>query len=439
MTDFNEGQQSNNHLSLFWPWVICSLGALYYCYEYFLRIVPSVITPELMRHYHLTGAEVGNLSAFYYHAYMPMQIVVGILIDRYGPKRLLTLACLLCVVGTYLFTGSQSLTLAAAGRFLVGFGSAFAFVGALKLATIWFPANRFALVSGIIVSLGMMGAMAGDVVRRALIDAIGWVQTLYISAFIGLVLALMLWVFIRDENPNIPLHHIKTESFQELLTGLGRALKNPQIWLSGMIGFLLYLSLSAFAEMWGITYLEQAHGLAKNYAATANAMVFLGWAIGSPLWGWISDHICQRRLPIIIGSIAALIIVCLIIYVPGWSLPATYLLLFAFGFFTSAEVLVFAISKEVSPVHIAGIAIALTNMIVMIGGNIFQPLIGKLLDLKWDGLLLDGARIYPLSAYQFAMSILPISIAVALILTMFMRETCGNMHLNGNHDDSSKG
>ena len=124
------------------PWVISGLGALYYCYEYFLRISPSVMIPELMKAYDLTGAEVGSLSAFYYHAYVPMQIVVGLLMDRFGPRRLLALACLCSVLGTYMFAGSHSIIIAQIGRFLIGFGAAFAFVGALKLATIWLPIYR---------------------------------------------------------------------------------------------------------------------------------------------------------------------------------------------------------------------------------------------------------------------------------------------------------
>ena len=187
------------------PWLVCGLGALYYCYEYFLRISPSVMMHDLMSVYHLTGAEVGSLSAFYYHAYVPMQILVGLLMDRYGPRRLLAMASLFCASGTYLFVGSRSLAIAELGRFFVGFGSAFAFVGALKLATIWLPSNRFALISGIITSLGMFGAMLGDVALRSLVDNFGWKTTTYFSAIIGVFLAIAIWMVVRDINPS-PLH-----------------------------------------------------------------------------------------------------------------------------------------------------------------------------------------------------------------------------------------
>lgn len=407
-------------------WMMCAFGAIYYCYEYFLRITPSVITPELMRTYHLTGAQVGSLSAFYYHAYMPMQIVVGLLMDRYGPRRLLTLACLLCAVGTYLFAKSQNIMIAELGRFLVGFGSAFAFVGALKLATIWLPANRFALVSGIITSLGMLGAIAGDIVLRSLVDKIGWETTIYISAFAGFILTFILWMFVRDANGRYQPHH-NGMTLNQLFYGLWQALKNPQIWLAGIVGFLLYLSLSAFGEMWGIAYLEQAQGFSKSNAAAANSMIFLGWAVGAPFWGWFSDRIGKRLKPLAWSSFAALGVISILLFVHGLPAPMIFTLLFVFGFLNGAEIVVFAISREVSAAAFAGTAIALTNMIVMMGGNIFQPLMGKLLDLKWAGAMVEGARVYPLSAYESAMCVLPIGILLAVILICFMRETHGRL------------
>jgi sugar phosphate permease len=410
--------------SMLLSWIICGLGAVFYCYEYFLRITPSVMTSELMSAYHLQGAEVGNLSAFYYHAYVPMQIIVGLLMDRYGPRRLLTVACLFCALGSYFFAGGYGLGIAEFGRFLIGFGSAFAFVGALKLATIWLPPNRFALVSGIIMCLGMTGAMLGDVVLRQMVDAIGWETTIYASAVIGVVLSVVLWLVIRDSSPSHPLHDTHVINFKGVLKGLASALKNPQIWFNGMVGFLMYLSLSAFAELWGIPYLEQAHHLSKNHAAYANAMIFLGWAIGSPLWGWFSDYIQLRNLPMLIGALGSLVLICILLYVPHLPVVVVYGTLLLFGVLSSVQILVFAICHEASKMKVAGTAIALTNMIVMIGGNVFQPLIGKLLDLEWKDTLIGGARVYPIYAYQVALSVIPICLVIAALITIFfIRET----------------
>lgn len=425
----------NKHMKTYTilPWVICTLGALYYCYEYFLRISPSVMVPELMKAYHLSGAEVGSLSAFYYHAYVPMQIVVGLLMDRYGPRRLLALACICSVVGTYLFAGGHDIFIAELGRFLVGFGAAFAFVGALKLATIWLPPNRFALISGTITSLGMIGAMAGDILLRDLVDALGWKMTTYTTAGAGILLAIAIWVVVRDVNP-APVHpqyHGQRTTFRELLHGLWGALRNPQIWFNGIVGFVLYLSLSGFAELWGIPYLEQARNLTRVHAANVNAMVFLGWAIGGPCWGMFSDFIQRRCLPLVISSIGSLAVICYILYFPHISYSLMMTLLFLFGFLSSAQVLVFAICREVTHYRIAGTAIALTNMLVMLGGNLFQPVIGKLLDMGWTGTMEDGTRLYSVANYQAALSVIPASIVIAAVLIFFIKETHAEIPMEG--------
>lgn len=405
------------------PWIICGLGAIYYCYEYFLRISPSVMTPELMRAYNLDGAEVGSLAAFYYHAYVPMQIVVGLLMDRYGPRRLLTFACLLCALGTYLFACSHNIFIAQAGRFMVGFGSAFAFVGAIKLATIWLPPNRFALLSGIIMCLGMVGGMIGDFLLREMVDAIGWKVTTYVAAIAGVILAIIIWSIIRDKNPDNKHAHHEFLDFGTLFHNLWGILKNLQIWLNGLVGLMLYLSLSVFAELWGISYLEQAHGLSKMKAAGANSMVFLGWAIGAPFWGWFSDIIERRCMPISIATTIALVLTCILLYVPSLPIIVIYILLFGFGFMASVQILTFAIAHEISPLKITATAIALTNMLVMVGGNIFQPITGIILDLFWSGTMVEGARIYPATAYQWALSVLPLCLILAIIMMFFLRET----------------
>jgi len=415
--------------SLYYPWIICVLGAIYYCYEYFLRISPSVMTQELMQVYHLTATQVGVFSAYYYHGYVPMQIVVGLLMDRFGPRRLLTMACLFCTLGTFLFASRYSLAIAELGRFFVGFGSAFAFVGALKLATVWLPANRFALISGIILCLGMLGAMAGDILLRALVDTIGWQTTIYVSAVTGIFLSVVIWSVVRDVNPHAAISHTTKLDFRGLFAGLWGAVKNPQIWLNGMVGLLLYLSLSAFAELWGIQYLEQGHGLSKAHAATANSLIFLGWAVGGPLWGWFSDFIKRRCMPMLIASIFAFILICVILYVPGLSVSQIYILLFAFGLLSSVQILVFAVCHENTSIKITATAIALTNTFVMVGGNLFQPTIGRLLDMRWTGTVVEGIRVYSPEAYQFALSVMPIGILLSIIILFFLRETYAKMRL----------
>lgn len=414
------------------PWVICGLGALFYCYEYLLRIAPSVMVTDLMQAYKIDATIFGNLAAFYYYAYTPMQLPVGILMDRYGPRRLLTLACLACAMGSYLFGQAFHIGLAEIGRFLVGFGSAFAFVGVLKLATIWLPPHRFALISGLTTSLGMIGGMFGDIYLTSLVNQIGWRSTVLLSAAAGVLLAIAIFWVIRDRR-EMPVSlenqvpHMNID-FKEVLQGAWNIIWKPQILLCGLVGCFLYLSLSAFAELWGIPYLEVAHGLTKSQAAISISMVFLGWMFGGPIAGWVSDSMGRRLLPIMVGALGGAMSITALLYTPSLSLFAIDSLLFLFGLFASTEVIVFAIARESCAHHLSASALAIVNMLVMLGGVLFQPLTGYFVDLTWTGTLVDGVRSYTADGYKLALVTLPATFLLTFILSLFMRETYCKVH-----------
>lgn len=413
-------------------WLICALGALFYSYEYLLRIAPSVMQHELRSHFDLSATGFGLLSSVYYFAYVPMQLPVGVLLDRYGPKRLLTFACLICVLGTFLFTATSVFWIAALGRFLVGFGSAFAFVGVLKLATIWLPENRLAMVSGITSALGAVGAMLGDNFLEIFVKKLGWIETLNITAVFGIGLTFILWLGIHDKKG----HYRQSGTVSSLRRGLvdlGIIIRNKQIWVNGMYGCLVYLPTTVFAELWGIPYLQHAHGLSSSAAGVANSLLFLGFILGAPLMGYISDKLSRRKFPMVIGAIGASIVMTLILYLPGLNTTSIHSLMFLLGLLYSAQAIIFAVGRELSPGEAAGTAMAVTNMVVMLGAMLFQPLVGRLLDFSLlthvnkataiTGKAAEHLKLYTMHDYQFALSIIPLGILIAAILTLFLKET----------------
>lgn len=413
-------------------WLVCGLGALYYSYEYLLRISPSVMEPALREHFHLSATGFGLLSAFYYYAYVPLQLPVGILLDRYGPRLLLTLACFICVVGTFIFSATDVFWIAAAGRFLVGLGSAFAFVGVLKLATIWLPEDKLAMVSGLAAALGTLGAMLGDNLLGRLVIHVGWRQTINFTAFFGIALIFALWFGIRDKKTP-SAQHGTINSFRRSMKDLGIIIKNQQIWVNGLFGCLVYLPTTVFAELWGIPYLKHAHGLTQQGADFANSILFLGFTLGAPLMGYLSDRLKRRKLPMLFGATGAAILMMTVLYMPGLNATTLTLLMFLLGLFYSAQCIVFAVGRELSPNEAAGTAMAITNMIVMLGAMFLQPLVGRLLDfslsfharaLPIEHLSSDALQqLYTADDYQFALSIIPLGIIIAAILTFFLKET----------------
>jgi len=405
------------------PWIIWTAGAVFYCYEYLLRLLPSVMTTDLMRSYHVSAAVLGNLAAFYYYAYTPMQLPVGVMMDRYGPRRLLTFACLSCAVGSYLFASTGYLSIAEIGRFLVGFGSAFAFVGVLKLATIWLPPERFAMMAGLASSLGTFGGISGAIGLTAMVEWVGWHDTVFYSAVLGAVLTVLLYLIIRDKPEGGPKNPASEETtLKQVISDLKEIMKMPAMWVNGLIGCLIYLPTTAFAELWAIPYFEQAHNFTHQQSAYAVSMLFLGWGIGAPLAGWVSDHINRRKLPLVAGCILAAVLVSILLYVP-LSKGVVYALMMLLGASYSVQVIVFAIGAELCPPRASGSAIAVTNMLVMLGGAIFQPLVGYLLEFRWAGRTMLGVHVFNEVEYQFAFAILPIAMIMGVLLIILLPET----------------
>jgi MFS family permease len=414
------GNSMTARKQLIWGTIVCIIGAIFYCYEFVLRIIPGTLQSELSAAFgHISASAFGQLSACYYFAYSPMQMPVGMLMDRYGPRRLLSFACLCCTIGSFMFSYSSSLSIAGSGRFLVGFGSSFAFVGVLSLALQWLPRRYFSLVAGLITTLGMLGLVYGEVKITELAQTMGLNHVLLTMVAFGAILTLLIFLLVRDGPGG---HNVKSQPLPEFFKNVIKVLVSPQVWLIGFVGACLYTSLSVFGELWGKTYLEHAHHLTKNEAATAISCMFLGWAVGAPIAGYLSDLSERRVLPLVVGAGLAFVCISLILYYPNLPHTALYTLLFLYGVFSGTELIVFIMAKENSGAQLSGTVFAATNMIVTLGGVIFQPLVGKLLDTFGDSGMVNGERIYSVMDYQVSLSMLPICLLLVMIAAFFLKD-----------------
>ncbi|MBA2650616.1 MAG: MFS transporter [Legionella sp.] len=400
--------------------LICLIGASFYCYEFILRILPGALENELSAAMgHITATTFGQIAGLYYIAYSPMQMPVGMLMDRYGPRVLLTLACLCCALGSWMFTLTYSLLLVGCGRFLVGFGSSFAFIGVLSLAFHWLPKRFFSLAVGLITTLGMLGPMYAQIKITEWSVEVGWQRVLFIITLSGFVLNALIFLVVRDG----PKGHISnTYPLPKFFHNVLKVLMAKEVWLIGLVGACLYTSLSVFGELWGKTYLEQAHHLTKVQAAHSISAVFLGWAIGAPIAGYISDKTGRRLSILLLGTVLSLVCIALILYSPGLSYVLLNLLLFFYGLFSSTEIIVFTMAKECTAITLSGTVFAATNMIVSFGGVLLQPLVGKLLDyFDRYGHLIDGVHVYSKASYQAALSVIPFSLLMVIVLAYFIK------------------
>lgn len=403
-------------------WLVCALGGLFYCYEYFLRITPSVMMPQLMQAFNIDATSFGTLIGLYYFAYTFMQLPVGITMDRYGPRRLLIFAALVCSFGVFLFNSPNHIIIAGFGRLLIGFGSAFAFVGVLKLATMWLPPKRFALVTGLTLTLAMLGAMLSDVLVAHFVEISGWQTTIKFSILMGLVLAGIIGLVIPDQPSEfVRQTDQQAKTYRELLRDTWQLLKNPVIWLNGLLGCFLYMSLSVFGEAWGPQYLNVTHHMTAQQSANITTAIFLAWAIGSPIMGAMATNLKRTLRILLVASILTTIFSAMMLYLTSIHGLMLYSLIFLFAFASSAQILVFPLAQSLVSNETSGTAIAITNLLVMLGGVVFQPLVGKLLDRNWDGVMSNGVRVYSPHAFTVGLSMLTMGAAVSVVLVLIIK------------------
>jgi MFS family permease len=391
-------------------------AALFFGYAWVLRVAPSVMVEELMRDFSVGAAVLGNLSAAYFYGYAGLQIPVGVMLDRFGPRRLITISTILCAGGCVLFAVGDTLATVTAGRFLIGASAAFSLVGAMAVAGQWFSADRFAMLSGLAMAMGMAGGVLGQAPLRVAVEASDWRTTTLLLAAGGVALSLAAWATIRDRWRG-------SGGPAEVLTGLGVVARHPQTWLIALAGLGTSSPLLGFASLWGVPFLETAYSLPRTHAATLTSLLFVGWGVGAPLIGWLSDRIGRRRPPMLAGLVLETAALVVLVYVPGLPVLVLGALCFLIGFFGSSQIVCFALVKENHPAGLSGTAIGFVNSRVTGAGALFQPLVGLLLDLAWSGATAHGARLYDTAAYQLALASLVACCGAGFLCLLAVRET----------------
>jgi MFS family permease len=403
-------------------YVIFFLAASFYLYEFILQVAPSVMAGPMMKTFKVSAEGFGVISAFYFYAYAPMQLPAGLLFDRYGPRKLMTSALMLCALGSFFFASTDSVITASLGRFLIGIGSAFSFIGVLVLVSRWFPPQHFAILAGVAQLMSSVGAMFGEVPLAALIEHVGWRQSSFLLAGVGFLLALLLWSFIRDyphqSTQSVPVHPFRDE-WVRLKEVCGKA----YTWVTGAYAFCIWTPIAVFAALWGVPYLEAKFDVSVVVASGLCSMIWLGIGIGSPLLGWVSDRFSSRRFALTISSVFGLASTLILLYCTDVSIGWMYVVLFMLGMGAGGQTVSFAVVKDNNPSHLVGTASGFNNLSVLIGGAIFQPLVGVILHRSSEWHLVGGVHVYGVGSYQTALFVMPVCFAASLLLAMLMKES----------------
>ncbi|HSV29419.1 MAG TPA: MFS transporter, partial [Candidatus Omnitrophota bacterium] len=278
---------------------------------------------------------------------------------------------------------------------------------------------RFALVTGLTLAMGMAGAVGGQMPLAAAVAAVGWRGTMWAAAIVAGLLAVVLWLLVRDgDHPAaaVPEGH-------GLGAGLRMVLATPHTYVIALYSLTMAGPMLAFAGLWGVPYLMQMHGLERSDAALTTSAMLIGWGIGSPLTGWISDRMGRRKPALVFAALGALVSAGVALYLPGLDLATRQVWLFLMGLTSGGFVLSFATGREYAPAWAGGAALGVVNTASMASGAIFQPLIGWLLDLNWEGASAAGVRVYGPQAWETAFLAVLACQVVALACAVISKET----------------
>lgn len=403
-----------------YAYIIITLCACFLFYKYILQIYPSIITEQLMQEYHLNGAGLGSLAATFYYSLMVTQLFVGVILDKYSARWITASAIFCCAIGACLFVQSHSLLGAELSRALMGVGVAFATVAYMKLAAVWFPPRQYAFIGGLLASAAMAGAVCGKAPLSWIMNAYGWRESLNMIGFAGLILALLFVITVRDMPTALRSQKMETPSVS--LRDVLDVLKNKQNWLLTLYGGLAFSPIAVFGGLWGDPFIQQAYHLDETQAASIVSLVFVGLGIGSPILGMLSNRLGERRNLMFYCTLISCAAISLVLYahpMPIWLMAS---LLFVFGFGLGAFVLVFTIGKELNSLHLTATVVAMINASDAILDAITEPGIGKLLDLGWDGKVVNNVHYFSLHSYHFALAILPIYLLTGAVLLRWVKD-----------------
>jgi sugar phosphate permease len=412
-------------------WTAFGLLVLSYMMVYFHRMAPGAVAGDLMAAFGTSGAALGSLAAMYYYVYTAMQIPSGVLADTLGPRVSVAIGALVAGAGSVLFGLAPDFGTAAFGRLLVGLGVSVVFVGLMRANTVWFSVARYGLVSGLTLLLGNLGSILAAGPLAVLLGSYSWRGVFVTAGGISVVLAVLTWWLVRNRPEDAgfpPLRAAPAAPARHWWPALQAVLANRSVWPGFWVNFGITGSLFAFAGLWGIPLMRDLFGLARTDAALYTTAALAGFAVGSFVMGGWSDRL-GRRKPVIVGagvlSCLSWAALALLPWGPGVGGLALYGLL---GFSAGGFVVTYAAAKEVVDPANAGMAIALVNTGLFLGAAIMQPAFGWVIDLSWDGTLLDGVRRYGPAGYRDGLWLSFGFAALGLVAGLRLRETgCRNL------------
>lgn len=399
------------------PYLVCFSASLFFAYELVQFHMMNAISPYLMKDLHMGATSFGQLCATYLLADVIFLLPAGIILDRFSTRKVILSALLLCILGTFGFSFAHSFKEAAICHFLSGIGNAFCFLSCMMLVARWFSKEKQALIIGLVITMGMLGAVFAQYPVSMIAEMFSWRSALVADAAIGVGIFALVYLFVHD-GPK----QAAQQSSIPFWEGVKRSVLNLQNILCGVYTCFMNMPLMVLSAVWGSLFLSQVHGVPLAKASFISGMIGVGTIIGSPLYGYLSSKIQEKKPWMSLGSILSIFIILLIMFLPHPSEMLLTALFFLLGLASSSQVLGYPLITETSPKELTGTSMGIAAVIIMGLPMLIQPFSGLLLDLGWQGTMLNGAPFYSHMNYIVAFAIFPIGFFLSFLATYLIKE-----------------
>jgi len=387
-------------------WMIWTIASIFYAYQYVLRVMPNIMLGDIMQKFHIDAAMFGQFSGVYYIGYSLMHLPLGIMLDRYGPRKVQTLSIILTVIGLSPLIFANHWVYPIIGRFLIGLGSSAAILGLFKIIRMTFQEEKFPRMLSFSVMIGLIGAIYGGGPVNYMRETLGYEVVLYVFALGGILLALATYWII----PNI-----KTTSSGAVMSDIKEVLRNKKVlWICLSAG-LMVGPLEGFGDVWGTVFLKQFCGLEATTAASIPSMIFIGMCFGSPILNLIAEKTSNYLLTIIgAGLVMACGFALLLAYPMTPSLAG--LNFGIIGICCAYQILAIYKASTYVREETAGLTTAIANMIIMVFGYVFHTIIGSLINAMGGPTTSD--------ALFYGVAIIPIALCIGSsgFILLFIQE-----------------
>ncbi|HJN37762.1 MAG TPA: MFS transporter [Gammaproteobacteria bacterium] len=408
-------------------------GSTLYLYEFFIRVMPSALTQELMQTLSLDALSFSVFTSLFYLSYSAMQIPAGLLADKFGPRCLLLVGISFCSLSLFTFALLDNFNVLAFSRLLSGLAGSFAYICPLMLANLWLPHRYFATATGSIQILGCMGGILGGAPVAIASNLIGWKTALLIAGVMGIVFFIAIYLFVEDAPDHIPIEEINHDLsiWQRLI----KVTSYPQTWFIACLGFACWTPMAIFTENWGPASLQKLWDINNAQATTYMITVWVGAAIGGPFWGQVSEALQARKTPIILGYMLLILTTTLLITWHPSSEWAKQLMMFSLGFGCACQCVTFGLITDIHDDDVTGTAIGFNNTAVIAPGALLVPLVGALINMHHGG----TGHVHPLSSYtsldfSYGLLAIPVILIMALFITLFFIQETHCKRLEESHE-----